>query len=510
VRGVILEPVDVQEVVEKQTRPQQKLSLAKAFLAGPAVSRVLKCFVKAEAYGGLKDPRNISTYNDKDKLTMAQFALALSRHLKQYPWYGPGKTPIEVAQRVADICSEADMVNVSDYHRMDGTISYLLREVDRAVFMKAFKHHRPQLNELLKRNCDNNGILPNGTRFDQGPSHGSGCSATSTSQTLRAAFTAYLGFRNSTRPSGQRYTSEQAFGSLGIHLGDDGLDADLAVENHTWAAKKVGLVLEAGTVSRGFRGVTFLARYYSPDVWTGRLDSMCDVKRQLSKFHVTLRLPAGVTAEAKLVEKAMGYAATDGNTPVIGEYCQKALALSDDGLRRSNLGIGSWWSSFDATVQFPNDNSDGWMDSEFTTQFPEFDRRLFTDWLCTVGTVGQLVRAPLCAEPTAPKPTSVSVVVDNDVIPPTAGGGVPALTSTEPTQTSPMVENVKACRKAKQKPTQIPRRREASTKSSKQRTPADKPADCKRGRSTSRRSKASCSVETRGSTGPRPPKTETK
>ena len=100
-------------------------------------SRILRCFIKSEAYAGAKDPRNISTYDDADKLELGTFALALSEHMKRFPWYGPGKTPLEIAERVADICTNAEaFVNISDYHRMDGTISYKLREVDRAVFMK--------------------------------------------------------------------------------------------------------------------------------------------------------------------------------------------------------------------------------------------------------------------------------------------------------------------------------------------------------------------------------------
>jgi len=413
----VLSPVCVDTVTEKQTRPQQKLSLMKACLTGPYVARILKCFIKAEAYQKCADPRNISTYNDRDKLTMAQFALALSKHLKKFEWYGPGKTPIEIAQRVADICSDASMVNVSDYHRMDGTITYVLRQVDRFVFMKAFPDHRTELNELLNTNAGNTGVLPNGTTFEQGPSHGSGCSATSTSQTLRAAFAAYLGFRNAIHAGGAKYSAEQAFRALGIHLGDDGLDADLPIINHEWSARKVGLILEASTVLRGDRGVTFLARYYSPDVWCGRLDSMCDVRRQLSKLHTTVRLPFGVAPETKLVEKAMGYLATDGNTPVIGELCQKAVELSPEGERRRKYGLASCWSQFDAAVQFPNENGDGWMDAEFLLQFPEFDRLMFDDWITSVRTIGDLMDAPLCAEPEQAPQTIVEVVIDGDVMP---------------------------------------------------------------------------------------------
>jgi len=411
-----LEPVCFEVVNAKQTSSAQKLSLAKAVLTGHWRAAVLKCFLKGESYGDVKDPRNISTYNDADKLDMATFALSLAQHMKQFKWYGPGKTPIEIARRVAEICRNADFVNISDFHRMDGTISYTLRKVDRAVCMKAFVNHSAVLNELLKRNVDNKGYLPNGTQFDQGSSHGSGCSATSLFQTMRAAFNAYLAFRHSRKRDGTVYTPEEAFGALGIHLGDDGLDANLAIESHQWASKATGLILEAAVVQRGDRGVNFLARYYSSGVWYGQLDSMCDVKRQLSKFHTTVRLPANVAPEQKFVEKAMSYVATDGNTPVISELCKRVLALSPY-RPKSLLGVGTWWGKFSQSDQFPNDNVEGWMDVEFGLLFPEFDRKLFNDWMATVTTPQELLQAPLCAEPKPATPAPVDVVVDDDVVP---------------------------------------------------------------------------------------------
>jgi len=437
VGDVVLEPVEVSTVVDKQTGAGQKLSLARAFMNGPHMKRVLKCFIKSEAYGDVKDPRNISTYNDNDKLLMARYALALSEHLKQFQWYGPGKTPLEIATRVANICQGASYANVSDYHRMDGTITHKLREVDRAVFMKAFRHSRSELHELLKRNCDNVGVLPHGTIFDQGPSHGSGCSATSTSQTLRATFASYVAFRHTVGPTGIRYTPDEAFRAIGIHLGDDGLDADLPIQSHEWAARKLGLVLEANLVNHGERGVNFLARYYSQEVWYGRLDSMCDVRRQLSKFHTTVRLPPGVPPESKLVEKSRGYVATDANTPVIGQLCKRAVALTQDGMYRTEFGLAHWWAKFDESVQFPNNNDDGWMDAEFLHQFPEFDRERFDDWIAGVSHLSQLLGPPLCCEVRAPTPGREPVVVDGSILPKRESD-----TSTPPPQTA--VERPKA------------------------------------------------------------------
>lgn len=432
--GVVLEPVPYETVEEKQTAPAQKLSLLKAVVSGPFTKRVLKCFIKAEAYADVKDPRNISTYDDSVKLDMSTYALALSTHMKRFKWYAPGMTPAQVAARVAEICVKSEFVNVSDYTRMDGTVTYCLRQVDRGVFMKTFVNHRAELNELLKKNTDNYGVLPNGTTFEQGPSHGSGCPTTSLSQTMRAAFCAYLAFRHSRKSTtGEFYSPSEAFEALGIHSGDDGLDGDLPVASHEWAARKVGLLLEANTVDRGFAGVNFLARYYSEDVWYGRLDSMCDVKRQLAKFHTTVRLPDNILAEHKLVEKSMAYVSTDGNTPVIGPLCKRVLVLSDYRPRTSH-GIANWWARFEKSDQFPNNNADGWMDVEFDRQFPEFDHRMFDTWLAGTGTATEVLDAPLCAEPKPATPASVDVVVDEDVIMARAAPSRPAAPSCVPSR----------------------------------------------------------------------------
>jgi len=449
-QGEVLEPVCYEVVESKQTSAAQKLSLAKATVMGWFRAKILKCFMKAEAYAKVTDPRNVSTYNDGDKLDMAQFSLALAAHCKKFDWYGPGKNPLDIAHRVGEICSDAKFVNISDYHRMDGTITYTLRQVDRAICMKAFANHRAKLNELLKTNVDNTGYLPKGTTFNQGPSHGSGCSATSLFQTLRASFTAYLAFRNQRNASGRHNTPQEAFAAIGVHLGDDGVDANLSTASHTWAAERVGLILEASVVQRGFRGVNFLARYYSPNVWFGDVNSMCDVKRQLSKFHTTVRLPENVKPEQKLVEKAMSYVATDGNTPVVGAFCKCVLLLSSY-RPKSLLGIGNWWARFDGSVQYPNKNVGGWMDVECTALFAEFDRSQFTEWLATANTVEKLLCAPVCAEPRAAQPGSADVVVDEDVLP--AQAPVPESAKTQPKQnkaaTPPTTTKIRRKRRAR-------------------------------------------------------------
>jgi len=413
--GCVLSPVSFETIAAKQIGPAQKLSIAKAIVHGSWIARIVNNFIKSEAYPDVKDPRNITVFNDLVKLDMSHFTLSLSDHCKQFKWYGPGMTPLEIANRVVEVCVDAKFVNISDYHRMDGTITETLRQVDRAVFMKAFKHHRAELNQLLKHSYNNVGYLPRGTSYNQGTSQGSGNPDTSVAQTLRAAFTAYLAFRNYKSPEGRGFDPKEAFERIGLHLGDDGIDAELPTPNHLWAANRVGLILEANTVARGKRGVNFLARYYSPEVWFGSPNSMCDIKRQLSKFHTTVRLPDNVKATDKLVEKSLSYLATDRNTPVIGQLCQQVYLLCPTRPRVLH-GIGYWWGKFDQSAQYPNDNVDGWMDVEFGHQLPEFDRSLFSRWLAETKELSGLLQAPICTPIRNATPTSVDVVVDGTIL----------------------------------------------------------------------------------------------
>jgi hypothetical protein len=422
VGGCRLAPVQYETIEAKQIGAAQRVSLRKATVQGKMDRRVTKCFIKAEAYGGVKDPRIITTFDDKVKLGMGHFTLALSEHCKRFEWYGPGKTPVVLANRVATICAGADSVNLSDYHRMDGTITETIRRVDRAIFMLAFKDYRTELNELLKLGYNNISYLPHGTKFEQGSSQGSGNPDTSVAQTLRAAFTSYLAYRNVITPEGRKYSPQEAFSALGLHNGDDGIDANLPQRNFEWAATRVGLKLEAAVLQRGDRGVNFLARIYSPQVWHGCPDSMCDIKRQLSKFHTTVRLPDNVPPEAKLVEKSRAYLATDRNTPVIGALCKHVIRLSNAlsmlHLKRIKAlpGVAHWWSKFDDSVQFPNDNVGNWMDFELDCMLPGFDRALFNKWLVTTRTLPEVIKAPLCVEPVATPPADVDVVVDGKTL----------------------------------------------------------------------------------------------
>lgn len=173
---------------------------------------------------------------------------------------------------------------------------------------------------------------------------------------------------------------------------------------------------------RGETGIDFLARVYGPNVWFGDTSSCCDLPRQLSKLHVTVKLGNNVTPVDKLVEKARSYILTDQNTPIIGPFCARVLELlpanhvtSVVPLRESDsLAIRSWFARYPAEVQYPN-KDDGWMSEYLQRAMPELDTFRFHAWLDSCTCIEDLLTPPLLQDP-RPMPTVKQPVVVGDVV----------------------------------------------------------------------------------------------
>jgi hypothetical protein len=423
-------PVDHNYVYECQSRPQQRRLLNDAGNFGKAIKRVVKAFIKKEAYGGLNDPRNISTVHQVDKLEWARYMYAFGNFLKTKPWYAFGKTPKTIAGKVAELCTTAEEVVLSDFSRMDGRVSGILRDLERSVCLRLFATERANVSELLRSQQNLTGFLPLGTMYRSGTSRLSGSAETSGFNTLASAFVSYVAIRRTRAPSGAFYgqsNPKEAYQRLGIYGGDDGFTTDVSPEQYQWAARAVGQLLTASIVKRGDIGVNFLSRYYSPDVWTGSASSCCDLPRILKKFHTTVSLPDNIPNSRKLVEKSMGMLMTDANTPVIGELAQLAIGLSKRAASRTDvLNVRSWWSGFEPGEQFPNENHGGWMEAYVAWASPGLDVNLFRQWLSTCESLDDLLHAPLCHEVEEPPAGKVPALIEGREISPPAA---PAPTS---------------------------------------------------------------------------------
>jgi len=167
--------------------------------------------------------------------------------------------------------------------------------------------------------------------------------------------------------------------------------------------------------------VKFLARYYSPGVWHGDVNSCCDLPRQLVKFHLTTSLPDTITPAMKLCEKARSFLESDANTPVLGVLCQVAMKLCGDQPRVRELV--RWDTEAEVSERYPNEPQP-WMTEYATSALPSVDIAALEMKLLRVRGVAELLAIGSAYE------TQVALtpnVVVNDDVTPAAGHTLPAV-----------------------------------------------------------------------------------
>jgi hypothetical protein len=404
-----LSPVEVAEVYKRQKRPSQQAILRQADHG--TSEKLSKQFIKREAGQDVGDPRGISTINGYDKTVFSRYIYAfVDDVMKHQDWYAFGKSPHEVACRVATIsCSAIKFGANTDFSRMDGRHSNVLHLLERMTYMRAFAD---EYHEELLETFDNHHHVTAKTTFgivyQTEYQRLSGGADTSAGNTLDTAFIAYKTYRM------MGSDPDAAWRRLGIYGGDDGYSADMDPATARRAAASVGQKLELQVVAKGDLGVSFLARRYGPGVWNGDTNSCCDIKRQLSKFHVCVNLPGKITPQTKLCEKAFAFALTDINTPVIGEFVRRVLELFDYKEEHFKNELGLWGVELDKDRQYFN-AADGWMEDIVTAELPDFARDRFGSWLRDADR-RTILDPPPFAEPLPPHPKPGDVAVGGDII----------------------------------------------------------------------------------------------
>lgn len=377
-----LHPYTEDVVYQRQMRPQQRAILARAHQQYP---NVISSFLKRESYQEIKAPRVISTYNPAMKLAYSRFTYVVTDYVTEHShWYAFGRPAGEIARQVAEICTHADVILSTDLSRFDGRISpacraFEVRLMKRLLSPDAFKEflvlHGKQYNIW--------GYGKYGTKYDTGTSRGSGSGETAIFNSLMNAMMAYMAIRE-THPE---LPPKHAYGLLGLYGGDDGLTRDVDSEVYVKVCARWGHKLTPEVFVKGAPGVNFLARIYSPNVWFGAPDSMADVARALSKFHVTVALPANVSPLMKLYEKARCYVLTDAETPVLGEYCVAVVrACEANGCRPSDdemLRSATWnyTTLSDEGKHYPNGGGDHWKVDVLNKQLPGLNLDVFYEAL---------------------------------------------------------------------------------------------------------------------------------
>ncbi len=408
-------PMENEDVYERQARPTQRKILDQAQHENP--TKLTRQFMKREAYQQPNDPRIISTINGVDKMAFSAFVYTVAEQQKTHPWYAFGKTPREVAKRVVEVCLNATVVAQTDCSRMDGNYDERANELHRRIFAYGFhRKYHVQLFEMMSRMVDMRGVTTYGVRCAVGQAEASGKPSTALDNSNLNAFMAFLGYRKTVNPNtGTYYNKQEAWDMLGIYAGDDGLSRDYVEEKMISAASCMGQVLKLEGIKRGESGLMFLARRYGPDVWFGDPVSICDLPRQLSKFHLTVALPSNITRERKLCEKAFAFALTDRNTPIIGEFVKRVAVLFPKLYPKFENKLNIWGLEMNPGEQYPNDYAD-WMEADTMRVLPEFDREKFAAWLSGTDerTIFEIAQ---CMDRVPPRPKE-PVVVNGDLVQP--------------------------------------------------------------------------------------------
>jgi len=262
-----------------------------------------------------------------------------------------------------------------DLSRMDGRKSEILRVLELLQLIRFYKHcHHEAIRELHRATYNKKAVTKHGQKYDTGFAQLSGAADTAVFNSTDCAFIVYNAFRK------MGMTPLQAWQSIGIIGGDDGVTPDVDLDILAACAQEVGQSMTCDVIMRGTFGVTFLARMYGPDIWFGDINSVCDIIRTMSKFHTTVHLPANVTPLQKFKEKVLSASFSDSQTPVFGPFLQKALALireaeiasmSDENARL----VLHWNARYSLEDQYPNNvDPNGWA---FDYVQYECDRVLF-------------------------------------------------------------------------------------------------------------------------------------
>jgi hypothetical protein len=320
----MLSPIQVEEVLEAQNRPAQRVrnDLAKTrlapYLAASTILTKIRAFQKGEVYGALKDPRNISTLPAEHCLLYSTFTMAMSKHLKRFRWYAFGMHPDNVAQRVKQMCLQGDQCIETDFSRFDGTHSQALYDLELAGLLRAFK---PDLHPLIRKLHDAMVGAPARTahrlKYDLGGSRVTGAADTSIHNTINNAYLAFCMYKN------MGLLSDQAWDALGLYGGDDGLSIDLTKEIAEKTAKDLKLRLKVSCVPAGAPHCMLGRKYPNP---RGTPGHMADLPRQLAKINIyASRDP--VEARHVLYNRARSWMVTDCTTPVLGAWARMIIRL---------------------------------------------------------------------------------------------------------------------------------------------------------------------------------------
>jgi len=312
----------------------------------------ISAFMKKESYGSINDPRNISQVPTEHTLRLSSYTYPFKIDvLKPQNWYGCGMTPVEIANRLNDICASFDCVSELDYTRWDGSFSIWMRGfMERAVYLRwAHPKYRKELGGLLEAEVNAKARTRNGVAYIPAGGRESGSSLTSDSNTSGGAEVAYFAGRDA------GLSPENAWRMLGIFVGDDGVTGIKSSHMET-AAANLGLKLKCATRYRG-QSVHFLGRvFYDPFTTLG---SAQDPVRTLKKLHISFA-DATVPDDVALYNRANGYFTLDPNAPLVSSWCMRVLDIISENNPKITEHVAKHYPAVERDLPYFNRYSETW------------------------------------------------------------------------------------------------------------------------------------------------------
>lgn len=331
-------PISHAEVDEIQCRPTQRVRTERErpWMQLRAALKVT-AFQKAESYGAYNDPRMISQCNTSHTLNLSAYTYPFKADvLKRQEWYGPGKTPPEIARRLLAIAKGSVGVSETDFSRFDGTISPWLRlYIEQAMYLRWVNpRDRDALRELLQAEVQARCVTRNGVRYRTNGQRLSGSPLTTDGNTAINAFVSYCAGRlEGSDPA-------RAWKSLGIYAGDDGVTSIGGIFAEQ-AAVDLGLKLKCQFREAGSE-VAFLGRIF-PNLWVNDGGSLQDPHRTIRKLHISFG--GGHDMEQLARNKCSGLLLLDPHAPLVAAWCRLVLrscaggALSMDEIAATDVNV---------------------------------------------------------------------------------------------------------------------------------------------------------------------------
>jgi hypothetical protein len=346
--------------------------------------------------------------------------MAFTEHLKSFPWFC-FKKPSEITEQVEKVILTGNQLLEIDYARMDMNNSYELNEMFDDLQCMLFIEDEDEYRTLAKNQRNSPGTLTVGEEtieFETEEQTGSGGAYTASGNSTKNAMIRFV----SSRMHG--YSYEQTVNLMDncsalagddslLGAGDDSTEVNAYVKAYVKAAEIFGHIAEVKIVDKRYEVPMFLARYFF-----GGGISCADIKRAVSKLHLTAGLP--LSDWAKAYEKAISILVNDYNTPILREWSLRVIDLAPRHLNKKQAAaaermenkLGNYHSTTCPGDHFYNPPSNLYLELLEAT-FPEFN---YKDFVKDITTLDPL-KLPGYTEAIALKPGKDSAIdIKNDVL----------------------------------------------------------------------------------------------